>query len=252
MRRRLTILTILTAVLSMAGEARAQDPALLRAVEANNLAEVQRLIAAGADVNYAKSGILAGWTALHFAAVYGLTEIIHALILAGADTDLRNRDGETPLEVATAGRNSGAARAIRTGIERRGGSAPAQAGGYCGLPVDERVTVVAYAPRVHEALDGPGWAICNVQVGPVCQWMFGALYRGNPELEGQITAGFLQGRGENPGSPYCTVSNATVSLTIYLATVGLEYGRNDAHRDAIEFYGAHLPVDSTFRLSRER
>ena len=41
-----------------------------------------------------------GWTALMFAAMHGNTEIAKMLIDAGADVNIKTKDGETPLQRA--------------------------------------------------------------------------------------------------------------------------------------------------------
>ena len=61
-----------------------------------NQAEVERLVAAGIDVNVMQSGR----TPLLLAAEAGRAEIVDALVAAGAKLNVFNRDGMTPLQVA--------------------------------------------------------------------------------------------------------------------------------------------------------
>jgi RNA polymerase sigma factor (sigma-70 family) len=62
------------------------------------------LITRGADVNLARGGDgpRSGWTALHYAAGLGMTALIQPLLDRGADPSLRDVEGRTPLDVATA------------------------------------------------------------------------------------------------------------------------------------------------------
>jgi ankyrin repeat protein len=62
-----------------------------------DLAEAERLIAAGADVSAADSN---GFTPLHLAAQEGHRGVAEALLDAGADVDRCNRFGNTALFVA--------------------------------------------------------------------------------------------------------------------------------------------------------
>ena len=87
---------------------------LRNAVLNGDLATVERLIEAGADVNHANNN---GTTALIFAASNGRTEVAEKLIQAGANVNLANNDGTTALiyaawngrtEVVTALLNGGA------------------------------------------------------------------------------------------------------------------------------------------------
>jgi RNA polymerase sigma factor (sigma-70 family) len=69
-----------------------------RRVEAARL-----LIEAGAAVNARRGGDggpRAGWTALHYAAGFGLVELIELLAARGADLDARDARARTPLDVA--------------------------------------------------------------------------------------------------------------------------------------------------------
>jgi RNA polymerase sigma factor (sigma-70 family) len=61
------------------------------------------LIEAGADVTPRRGGTgwpRAGWTALHYAASFGLVELVELLIARGADIDALDDEGNTPLRVA--------------------------------------------------------------------------------------------------------------------------------------------------------
>jgi len=74
------------------------------------------LIENEADVNIKRGGKgwpRSGWTALHYSAAYGLTELIDPLLARGADLHAIDDEGKTPLDVAE---NSAA------DILRRGGS----------------------------------------------------------------------------------------------------------------------------------
>jgi len=70
------------------------DNTLISACRCDDLAEVARLIAAGADVNARDND---GRTPLVRAAWYGHPDIVAALLKAGADVDARNNDGKTAL-----------------------------------------------------------------------------------------------------------------------------------------------------------
>jgi hypothetical protein len=47
---------------------------------------------------------ITGWTALHNAASHGHFDVVKLLFESGADLDVRNRDDETPSDVASANR----------------------------------------------------------------------------------------------------------------------------------------------------
>ena len=70
---------------------------LIPAVRDSDLAEIERLLAAGADINLQDED---GWTALHWAALNRYSNIVTHLLAAGADTDLRNSDGLTAAQRA--------------------------------------------------------------------------------------------------------------------------------------------------------
>jgi len=74
------------------------------------------LIEGGADVNTQRGGKgwpRAGWTALHYAAGYGLIEIIELLLAHGADFKKLDEDGRTPLAVAIEEKQEQAAEMLR-------------------------------------------------------------------------------------------------------------------------------------------
>lgn len=70
------------------------------------------LVAAGADVTQKRGGAgwpRAGWTALHYCAVYGFAELVEPLIERGADIDALDDDGKTALRVAVESAHQGVA-----------------------------------------------------------------------------------------------------------------------------------------------
>jgi ankyrin repeat protein len=71
---------------------------LHEAVIQNNLEKVEQLLKNGADVNIKDSGI--GFTALHFAAQDGFTEIIKLLLNNKADVAAQDEYGNSPLFIA--------------------------------------------------------------------------------------------------------------------------------------------------------
>ena len=71
---------------------------LYHAAGKGDVASVRQLIAAGTDVN-AKSGD--GSQALNAAAVYNQHDVIKLLLAHGANPNVRNREGDTPLVCAT-------------------------------------------------------------------------------------------------------------------------------------------------------
>jgi ankyrin repeat protein len=62
-----------------------------------DVAEVRRLVAAGADVDEAGP---AGWTPLYVAAMNGRVEVIRVLVEGGANTEVKNAPGWTALHAA--------------------------------------------------------------------------------------------------------------------------------------------------------
>ena len=75
----------------------ADHEAFLAAARSGDVAQVQSLLADGADVNTSDA---AGNTALHYAAAFGFSDIARTLVAAGADLDARGRIDNTPLHLA--------------------------------------------------------------------------------------------------------------------------------------------------------
>jgi RNA polymerase sigma factor (sigma-70 family) len=74
------------------------------------------LIEHGADVNIKRGGAgwpRAGWTALHYAAGFGFTELIPLLVASGADKQLVDEQQHTPLAVAVEEGQEEAAKLLR-------------------------------------------------------------------------------------------------------------------------------------------
>ena len=84
------------------------------AVRADDLEAVNALIDAGADLNIQDSG---GGTPLSFAAVVGYTDIARALIDAGADLNIQDNSGQTALHYAAEGSTDIARALIDTGAD---------------------------------------------------------------------------------------------------------------------------------------
>ena len=92
--------TVLCAVLlsAMAGTAFAQAE-MADAASKGNIAEIERLLKRGADVNAQQAD---GATALQWAAYRGDAKMVERLLKAGAKPGLANRNGATPLWLAAA------------------------------------------------------------------------------------------------------------------------------------------------------
>ena len=69
----------------------------LAAARSGDVAQVQTLLADGADVEVRDAS---GNSALHYAAAFGYTEMAQTLVAAGADVDARGRIDNTPLHLA--------------------------------------------------------------------------------------------------------------------------------------------------------
>jgi len=72
---------------------------LIRAAEKNDILGVKMWLMAGANINAQEK--LYGNTALVVASKYGYTEIVKLLLEAGADVNVKNKDGETALMKAS-------------------------------------------------------------------------------------------------------------------------------------------------------
>ena len=77
---------------------REKTDALIEVAENNDITEIQRLIAAGADVNAKDND---GKTALMFAATNNSSDVAWLLLAAGADANAKDNDGSTALMFAT-------------------------------------------------------------------------------------------------------------------------------------------------------
>jgi ankyrin repeat protein len=74
---------------------------LLEAVKSNNVARVRELLGRGANPNAReRNRRSARWTALHYAAFYGYTEIARLLIERGARVNAGDRRGRRPIHLA--------------------------------------------------------------------------------------------------------------------------------------------------------
>lgn len=97
--------------------AQARNPMLVRPLHAalaypddrTALAMVERLLAAGADANVHQQG---GWTPLHAAAARGSLELINLLLQHGADPSAPNNEGKTAFDLATEKGQNEAARTL--------------------------------------------------------------------------------------------------------------------------------------------
>ena len=78
---------------------KAPDNSIHDAVEKGNIEAVKQHIAAGTDVN-AKGGLIGG-TPLYGAVAFGNKEIVELLIANGAGVNAKDRNGITPLDMAT-------------------------------------------------------------------------------------------------------------------------------------------------------
>ena len=92
------LILILKVVLIFAVTSSAFGTALHKAVMKNDIAEVKRLLEAGADVAAKNES---GHTPLHFAAENGFAASVKALLEAGADPNVPDKDGDTPLDKAS-------------------------------------------------------------------------------------------------------------------------------------------------------
>ena len=95
--------SIIAALMGLMFGAVAAECPLCKAASKGNLAEVKRLITAGADLNALDSY---GATALHRAAIKNRPKIAKMLLAAGADVDVNSSRGHTALHWATQSGNA--------------------------------------------------------------------------------------------------------------------------------------------------
>jgi uncharacterized protein len=120
----------LTAALSGCGEQKSPDEQLILAARRNQLAEVERLLAAGADPNADRVPGYEGRPALFHAATFGYVEIAAKLIQHGADANYgADRGALTPLMLAAL---NGPAPMVEL-LVREGAEVNAQASGSTAL-----------------------------------------------------------------------------------------------------------------------
>ncbi len=86
-----------------------EPPAVVSAADAGKLAELQSLVAAGADLEVRDSG---GSTALAKAAEHGHLDVVRWLVEQGANLEAQGRQGHTPLMQAAVGGHLAVARGI--------------------------------------------------------------------------------------------------------------------------------------------
>ena len=77
-----------------------RDTPLIRAVAEDSVQHVKALLDEGVSINE-RSRMLHHWTPLICAIFHGRTNMARFLVEAGADVNLANRDGETPLMLST-------------------------------------------------------------------------------------------------------------------------------------------------------
>ena len=93
-------------ILRVAGKAEKENATLLgeqlfKELESGKENDALILIAKGADVNYI--GVPSGYTPLMLAAVYGMKDVVAALLNKGAEVNYKWANGQTPLMVASFG-----------------------------------------------------------------------------------------------------------------------------------------------------
>lgn len=88
---------------------------LALAIQSSDSNQVRKLLAAGADVNVVNKY---GWTPLMIASQYGNTSIIKILLEAGADINVRTPMGVTPLSIATQNGQIHVARLLREHLDK--------------------------------------------------------------------------------------------------------------------------------------
>jgi len=106
--KHLLLITIAAVLLVGCGN---QNVKLIQAVKDGNIKAVKQHLDAGADVN-AKDDKF-GFTPLHRAAGRGNKEVAELLIAEGADVNVKNEDGDTPLDAAIYGKKPQTADLLR-------------------------------------------------------------------------------------------------------------------------------------------
>ena len=107
MRSKLALFALLALLIIFVGciillWGRASRSALLDAAEEGDLPKVQALLKGGRAIDERDSRIKFGWTPLIAAIYQGNTNVVHYLIASGANVNLPDNSGETPLMWATA------------------------------------------------------------------------------------------------------------------------------------------------------
>lgn len=82
------------------------------AASAGNIAEIKRLLGEGVDVNCRIHSNVAG-TPLYYAALFRQPEAVEVLLAAGADPNIANTRGETPLLASIGAPGEDTGRVIR-------------------------------------------------------------------------------------------------------------------------------------------
>ena len=103
------------AVSAMLAACAAQTPPLVEAAQTGDLARVNQLLDAGANLN---AGNDVGYTPLHVAAKRGREAVVVLLLEAGANPNAQDGNGETPLhEAARVGSNANARLLLDAGAD---------------------------------------------------------------------------------------------------------------------------------------
>jgi Ankyrin repeats (3 copies) len=95
------------------------DVQLIEAVKAGNLATVEALLAAGADIHQQDEQ---GWTPLNWAAGKGEVALVESLLKHGADVFTVGRDQRTPYMIALAAARVEVAKLLREAEAKAGGA----------------------------------------------------------------------------------------------------------------------------------
>ncbi|MBU0621807.1 MAG: ankyrin repeat domain-containing protein [Gammaproteobacteria bacterium] len=140
---------------------------LMQAAQAGNLAEVQRLIAAGADVNAVAEG---GWTALMKACYnaelkHGFADVVKALVDAGANIEAPIGYGVRPLMLAA---GYGETAVVEVLLQAGADVLAKNDGGFTALMMVKQKHYVDVVNLLHEAeqLAGLGEGSCASKNAP--------------------------------------------------------------------------------------